>query len=248
MTNITVQNPRDVFSVRKRQVVNLNLGVLKSLVAFTALRVGGLDCLRQRNRLLGMASRTRGFFPTMAFEARFFRRTKCRWIVGIVVDIIVASGASILQLFYVETVWDGDVVRIDLRRGTLHLKDLLMATNAVRIDLVEFGRKAGVLSIALERKDIDARHQGMTRCMAFRAIDLGMHGRLLPKRGLSLLMMAGDAEFFLSRRIGGKGDGRIEHQDDQGSAQGPCPERKMWDFGNLEIHHVVSSVHLLTFI
>ena len=146
---------------------------------------------------------------------------------GIVVDIVVASGASILQLFYMETVWDGDVVRIDFRGGTLHLKDLLMATNAVRIDLVEFGRKTGVFPIALERKDIDARHQGVTCCMALRTIDLGMHGRLLPKRGLPLLMMAGDAEFFLSRRIRGKGDGRIEHQHDQGSTQGPCPERNM---------------------
>ena len=162
----------------------------------------------------------------------------------IVVDIVVARGARILQLFYMETVWDRDVVRIDLRGGTLDTKDLLMATDAVRIDLVQFGRKTCMLPIAPQRKDVDARHQGVTCRMALRAIDLGMHGRLLPKGGFPLLMMTGDAEFLFGRRIGGEGNGRIKHENDQGSAQGPCPERKMWNLRNLEVQRLL----LLTFV
>ena len=112
----------------------------------------------------------------MALETGFFRGTKGRRIVRIVVNIVMARGARILQLFYMETVWDRDVVRIDFRGGSLHTKDLLVATDAVRIDLVQFGRKTCMLPIALQRKDVDARHQSMTCRMALRATDLGMHG------------------------------------------------------------------------
>lgn len=157
----------------------------------------------------------------------------------IVINIIVARGAGILQLLYVETMRNRDVVRIDLRGGTLHIKDTLMTTDAVRIDLVEFGRKTSMLPIALQGKDIDARHQGVTCCMTLGAIDLGMQGRLLPKGGFPLLMMAGDAEFLLGRRISGEGDGRIKHENDQTSPQGPGPERKMWDLRNLEVQHLL---------
>ncbi len=92
-----------------------------------------------------------------------------------------------------------------------------MATDAIWIDLVQLSRKTGVLSITLKRKDIDAWHQGVACRMALGAVDLGMHGRLLPKLGLPLLMMTGDTEFLLGRRIGGKCDGRINHQYHQDS-------------------------------
>lgn len=163
----------------------------------------------------------------MTFETGFFGGTKCRWIVRVVVNIVVARGTRIFQLFDMETMWDRDFVRIDFRGSTLHVENLLMATDAVGIDLVEFGRKTSMLPITLQRKDIDARHQGMTCCVALRAIDLGMHARLLPKRGFPLLIMTGDTKFLFGRRIGGEGDCGIKHQYDQASAQGPCPERKM---------------------
>ncbi len=184
----------------------------------------------------------------MAFEAGFLGWTKSRRIVRIVVNIVVAGGARILQLLYVETVWNRDIVRIDFRGGTLHIKDLLMTADAVRIDLVQFGRKTSMLSIALQRKDIDAWHQGMACCVALRAVDLGMHGRLLPERGFPLLVMTGHTEFLFGRRISGKGNGRIKREYDQDSPQGPRPEREMWNlrnFGDIEIHHVLSSVSIL---
>ncbi len=86
-----------------------------------------------------------------------------------------------------------------------------MATDAVRIDLIQFGRKTGMFTVALQRKDIDARHQSVPGGMAFRAIDLRMQGRLLPKRRLSLLIMAGNAEFLFSGCIGRECNSRIEH-------------------------------------
>ena len=140
-----------------------------------------------------------------------------------------------------ELVRDRDIVRIDFRGSSLHIKDLLMATDAVRIDLVQFCRKTSMLPIALQRKDVDARHQSVTCRMALRAIDLRMHGRLFPKGGFPLLMMTGDAEFLFGRRIGGEGDGRIKYEYDQGSAQGPSPERKMWNLRNPEVQRLLLS-------
>ena len=92
-----------------------------------------------------------------------------------------------------------------------------MATNAVRIDLIQFGRKAGVLPSAFKRENIDARDQCMTCRMALRAVDLGMQGGLLPEGRLLLLMMTGDTEFLLRRGVGGQGNGGINGQYRQNS-------------------------------
>lgn len=85
---------------------------------------------------------------------------------GVVINVVVARGAGVFQLLNMKPVWNGDLVRIDFRRGSLHIKDTLVTADAVWIDLVKFGRKTGMFPFALERKDIDARHHGMTRCMA----------------------------------------------------------------------------------
>ncbi len=130
---------------------------------------------------------------------------------------------------------DGDIVRVDLRRGSLHVEDTLMTTDAVRVDLVKFGGKTGMFPFTLERKDIDARHHGMAGCMAFRAVNLRMHGRLFPKRRFPLLLMAGNTELLMRRRIAGQGDGCIHTQDDQNAPYTPSPKRKMW---KSELHYV----------
>lgn len=77
-----------------------------------------------------------------------------------------------------------------------------MAADTVWIDLVKLGRETGMFSIAPKGEDVDAWHHGMACCVTFRTVDLGMQIRLLPERGFSLLMMAGDAEFLLRGRIG----------------------------------------------
>jgi hypothetical protein len=109
-----------------------------------------------------------------------------------------------------ETVRNRDAVRIDFRRSSLHIQDALMTTDAIGINLVKLGGKTRMLPVALQRKDIDAWHEGMTRCMALRAVNLGVHGRLLPERRFPLLMVTGNAEFLLGRGIGGQSDGRVE--------------------------------------
>ena len=134
---------------------------------------------------------------------------------GIMINIVVTGGAGVLQLLNMETVRDRDVIGINLRRSTFHIKDTWMATNTVRIDLVQFGGKPCMLPIALKRKDIDARHQGIPGGMTFRAVDLGMQGRLFPERGLALLMMTGDTEFLLGRSVGGECNRSIHTHDDQ---------------------------------
>jgi hypothetical protein len=133
----------------------------------------------------------------------------------VMINIVVAGSTGVLQLLNMETVRNRDVVGIDLRRSTFHVKNTRMATNTVRIDLVQFGRKPGMLPFAVKWKDIDARHQGVSSGMTFRAVDLGMHGRLFPERGLTLLVVTGDAEFLLGRSIGGECNRRIHTQDDQ---------------------------------
>ena len=120
----------------------------------------------------------------------------------VVIDIVMTGRAGIFQLFDMETVRNGDIVRIQIGRGLFDRKNTRVATDAVRIDLVQFSREASMFPITLERKNIDARHQGMACCMALRAIDLGMQCGLFPKRGFLLLMVTGDTEFFLGRGIG----------------------------------------------
>ncbi len=112
----------------------------------------------------------------MAFKTGLFGGTKGRWIMRVVIDIVMTGGTGIFQLFDMETVRNRDIIGIDLRRSTFHIKNTWMATDAVRIDLVKFGGKPGMLSIAFKRKDVNARHQGMSGGMTFRAVDSGMHG------------------------------------------------------------------------
>jgi hypothetical protein len=77
---------------------------------------------------------------------------------GVVINIVVTGSAGVLQLLNVETVRDRDIIRVDFRRCSLHIENLLVATDAVGIDLVELSRKARMLSSALQWKDINARH------------------------------------------------------------------------------------------
>lgn len=95
------------------------------------------------------------------------------------------------------------MVRVDFRRGSLYIKNTLMATDTVWVNPVKLGRKTCMFSSTLKRKDVDARYQGMASRMTLRAVDLGMERRLLPERRFSLLLMAGETEFLLGRRICG---------------------------------------------
>src|SRR5512147_2473285 len=114
-----------------------------------------------------------------------------------------------------EPMGDRNVVRVDFGGSPFHIKHTLMAADAVWIDLVKLGRKTRVLPSALKREDVDAWHQGVARGMTLRAVNLGVEVRLFPKRRFPLLMVAGDAEFLLGRRVRGQGDGRIEAEKDQ---------------------------------
>ena len=173
--------------VGKEMLINVDLRIFKSFVAFAALRMRDLRRLRQRDRSFGMAFGAGGLFPAMAFEAGLFGRPKGGRIMGVMIDIVVTGGTGVLQFLDVEPVGNGNIVRVDFRRGPLHIKNTLMAADAVWIDLVEFGRKTCMLASAFEGKDVDAWHQGMAGRMTLRTVDLGMEGRLLPERGFSLL-------------------------------------------------------------
>jgi hypothetical protein len=133
------------------------------------------------------------------------------------VDIVVARGAGILQLFDMETVRNRDIVRVEMGGSLLDIKDSLMATDAIWIDLIKFGGKTCMFPFAGEGKDIDARHQGMAGGMTLRAVDFGMQGRLFPERGFPLLMMAGDTEFLFGSGVGGQGNSGINGQYRQNS-------------------------------
>jgi hypothetical protein len=83
-----------------------------------------------------MASRARGFFPAMALKASFFGRTKSGWVMRVVIDIVMARGAGIFQLFDMETMGYRDVIRIQVGRSPLDRKNSRVTTDTVRIDLV----------------------------------------------------------------------------------------------------------------
>lgn len=171
--------------------------------------------LWQRNGFLGVTGRTSRLLPPVTFKTCLFRRPKSGGIVGVVIDIVMAGGAGIFELLNMETVRDRYTIRIQIGRSPLNRENTRVTTDAVRIDLVQFGRKAGMFSSAPERKDIDARHEGMPGGMTLRAVDLGMHDRLLPKRRFPLLVMTGNTEFLLRGGIGRQCNGRIHGQYDQ---------------------------------
>jgi hypothetical protein len=152
-----------------------------------------------------MALGARSFFPTMAFEAGLFGWPKGGWVMGVMVNIVVAGGTGVFQFFDMEKMWNGNIKGINFGRRPLHIKNPLMAADAIWIDLIKFGRKTCMLASTFEGKDVDAWHQGMAGRMTLRAVDLWMQGRLLPKGRLPLLLMARDTEFLLGCRIGGQG-------------------------------------------
>src|SRR4030042_1100554 len=97
----------------------------------------------------------------MTFKASLFRGTKGRWVVRVVIDIVMAGGAGIFQLFDMETVRDRNIIWIQIRRSPLDSKNTRVTADAVWIDLVKLGRETCMFSSALERENVDARHQGM---------------------------------------------------------------------------------------
>jgi len=215
MADVAIQYSGDMFPVGKRMTEDLDFCIFKSLVAFAALRMGHLRGLWQGNRPFGMTGRTGCPLTFVTLKTCLFRRPKCGWVMGVVIDIVMTGGTGIFQLFDMETVRDRNIIRIQIGRSPLDSKNTRVTTDAVRIDLVQLGRETGMFPPALERKEVDARHQGMACRMALRAADLGMQCRLLPKRRLPLLVMAGDAEFLLRRGIGGQSHGSIKAQDSQ---------------------------------
>ena len=110
-------------------------------MTFAALGMRDLGCLWQRDGPFGMTFRAGGLFSGVAFEAGLLRGSKGGWIVGVVVDIVVAGGAGVLQFLDVEPMGNGNIVRVDFRRSFLHLKNTGVATDAVWVDLVELGRE-----------------------------------------------------------------------------------------------------------
>ena len=227
VADIAVQDSGDMLLMGEGKVVNSNLGPFKSLMTLAALGVRDLGRLWQRDGPFGMTFRAGGFFSGVAFKAGLLRGSKGGWIVGVVIDIVVAGGAGVVQFLNVEPMGDGNIIGVDSRRSFFYFKNTGVATDAVWVDLVKLGRETGMFSIALKGEDVDAWHQGMACCVTFRTVDLGMQIRLFPEGGFSLLMMAGDAEFFLRCRIGGQGHCGIEAHDRQNAPEDPGPERKM---------------------
>jgi hypothetical protein len=95
MADVTVQYPCDVLPMGKRMVVNPDLGILKSLVTLVALRMGYLSGFRQGNRPFRVTRRTSRFVPFVAFETSLFRRPEGGWVMGVVIDIVMAGGAGV---------------------------------------------------------------------------------------------------------------------------------------------------------
>ncbi len=215
MTGVAVQYSCDMLSVGKREIINFYLHIFKPLMALDALGVGHLRRSGNRDSSFGVACGTRRLLPLMTFEAGLFRRAKGGGIMGVMVDVVMAGGTGIFQLFDMEPVRNRDLIWIEIGGGLFDIKNTWMAADTVWVDLIELGRKTGMLPLASKRKDVDTRHQGMTRRMTFRAINFRMHRRLLPKRRFPLLMMAGDTKFLLGGGIGGERNRYVKAQDDE---------------------------------
>jgi hypothetical protein len=57
------------------------------------------------------------------------------------IDIVMAGGTGILQLLDMEAVWDRDIIGIQIRRGSLDIKNAAVTADAVWINLVKLGRE-----------------------------------------------------------------------------------------------------------
>ena len=181
MTDVAVQYPRDMFPVGEREVKNFDFCIFKSLVTFAALRMGCFNVFWQRDGTFGVACGTGCLLSFVTFKASLFWGTKCGWIVGIMVNIIMARGTGVFQLVDMKTVRNRDIVRIETWGSSIDIKNMGMTTDTVWIDLVKFSRETCMLSPAFQREDIDARHQGMASRVTLRTVDLGMQGGLFPK-------------------------------------------------------------------
>ncbi len=95
MADVAVQYPCDMLSMGKGVVVNPDLRVLKSLVAFAALRMGHLRGLWQGNRPFGMTGRTGCPLTFVTLKTCLFRRPEGGWVMGVVIDIVMAGGAGV---------------------------------------------------------------------------------------------------------------------------------------------------------
>ena len=95
MADVAVQYPCDMLSMGKGVVVNPDLRVLKSLVAFAALRTGHLRGLWQGNRPFGMTGRTGCPLTFVTLKTCLFRRPEGGWVMGVVIDIVMAGGAGV---------------------------------------------------------------------------------------------------------------------------------------------------------
>jgi hypothetical protein len=98
VADIAVQDSGDMLLMGKGKVVNFNLGPFKSFMTLAALGVRHLGRLWQRDGPFGMTFRAGGFFSGVAFKAGLLRGSKGGWIVGVVIDIVVAGGAGVVQL------------------------------------------------------------------------------------------------------------------------------------------------------
>ena len=85
----------------------------------------------------------------MAFKTGLLGGSKSGWIMGVVVNVVVARGTGVLQFLDVEPMGNGNIVGVYLRRGTFDIQNPRMATNAVWVNLVKLGRKTGMVSAAL---------------------------------------------------------------------------------------------------
>src|SRR4030042_2618560 len=102
MANATIQYSCDMLSVGEREVKNFDFCIFKPLVTFAALRMGHLRGLWQGNRPFGMTGRTGCPLTFVTLKTCLFRRPKCGWVMGVVIDIVMAGGARGFQVFDME--------------------------------------------------------------------------------------------------------------------------------------------------
>jgi len=165
-----------MFPMGKGVTIYFDFHIFKSPVAFAAFRMRNLCRLGQRNGSFRVAGCAGCPLPFMTFEAGLFRRTKSGGVMGVVIDIVMAGSAGILQLLDMEMVRNRDTVRVEIRGSLLDIKNTLMAPDTIGIDLIEFGGKTGVFPFTFQGKDVDARHQGMSGGMTFRTVDFRVEG------------------------------------------------------------------------
>jgi hypothetical protein len=142
MAIVARDRPGKVSLMGKVDVVDLDLGVQETSMAFVAGGVGRLAHLRKGDGSLWMALRAGGLSPLMACKTSLFWGSEGGRDFRVVIDIVMAGNTGVVQHLNVKLVGYFNLPHVIFIVSWLISNQILMATSAIRVYPVNLGGEA----------------------------------------------------------------------------------------------------------